>query len=454
MHVRFWGTRGSIATPGPATLHFGGNTSCVEVTTNGGGCFILDCGTGARALGAALVANASKPIEATILLSHTHWDHIQGFPFFAPLFVPGNQITVCGPEGSGQSLREVLSGQMEFTYFPVDIAQLPATISFRELGEGTHEIGGAKIVAQYLNHPAMTLGYRIEADGAAVVYLCDHEPFSPTLQHENQEISGYESIVHEGDRRHARFMAGASLVIHDAQYTPEEYPAKKNWGHSTYEYAVEMAAAAGVHQLILTHHDPIHDDTFVEDVEQRARKHASDLGCAVVVCCAYEGLDLALGPHSAPYLADVALAEKTLADKPLAQKADHDPLRGRHILVVDDDPDIRALAGLALTQDGHIVTEAANGPEALAMIAEQLPDLLVLDLKMPKQGGMEVLTILRSRPATAALPVVVLTAIDDEDTIRAGFGLGATDYVTKPFSIPQLAARVRACLQRNDGGVS
>ena len=148
MRVRFWGTRGSIAAPGPGTVRFGGNTSCVGVTTSGGACFIFDCGTGARPLGAELMAHTPKPISATILLSHTHWDHIQGFPFFAPLFVPGNQITVCGPEGSGHSLREVLSGQMEFTYFPVEIGQLPATITFRELGEGTHEIGGARIVAR------------------------------------------------------------------------------------------------------------------------------------------------------------------------------------------------------------------------------------------------------------------------------------------------------------------
>ena len=130
MHVRFWGTRGSIATPGPGTIRFGGNTSCVEVTTRSGACFILDCGTGARSLGAALMAR-KPPINATILLSHTHWDHIQGFPFFAPLFVPGNRITVCGPEGSGKSLRDVLSVQIEFTYFPVEIDQLPESIAFK-----------------------------------------------------------------------------------------------------------------------------------------------------------------------------------------------------------------------------------------------------------------------------------------------------------------------------------
>jgi len=384
------------------------------------------------------MAHSPKPVSATILLSHTHWDHIQGFPFFAPLFVPGNQITVCGPEGSGRSLREVLSGQMEFTYFPVEIDQLPATITFRELGEGTHEIGGARIVAQYLHHPAMTLGYRVEADGAAVVYLCDHEPFSEALWHEHPASSRAESIVHAGDRRHARFMAGAGLVIHDAQYTPEENVSKKNWGHSTYEYAVGLAAAAGVGHLALTHHDPTHDDAVVEAIEQRARGYAERLDYAGRVCCAYEGLELAVEPHSV----------RQLASTPLPPRSGRDALRGSHILVVDDDPDLRTLVHKALSQDGHTVSEASTGQEALASIDARAPDLLVLDLLMPKQGGLEVLKVLRSRSATAALPVLVLTALDDEGHTRAGFELGATDYLTKPFSIPQLAARVRACLSR------
>jgi CheY-like chemotaxis protein/phosphoribosyl 1,2-cyclic phosphodiesterase len=438
MRVRFWGTRGSIATPGPDTVRFGGNTSCVSVTTSAGASFIFDCGTGARALGAALMAQAPKPISATILLSHTHWDHIQGFPFFAPLFARENRITVCGPEGSARSLRDVLSGQMEFTYFPVEIDQLPATITFQELGEGTHEIAGARIVAQYLHHPAMTLGYRIEADGAAVVYLCDHEPFSETLWRGPAPIQA-ASIVHEGDRRHALFMAGAGLVIHDAQYTPEEYPSKKTWGHSTYEYAVGLAAAAQVRQLALTHHDPTHNDAFIEALETRARAYAKQLRCPVEVCCAYEGLDLTVEPHGV----------QQLSGTPPAQHSDRDAMRGSRILVVDDDPDIRALANHALSQDGHAVIEASSGQEALALIEAQAPDLLVLDLLMPAQGGLEVLKILRSRPATAALPVVVLTAMDDEVNTRVGFEYGATDYLTKPFSVPQLAARVRACLTRS-----
>ena len=439
MQVRFWGTRGSIATPGPDTIRFGGNTSCVEVTTNAGARFILDCGTGARALGAALLASSKgRPLALTILLSHTHWDHIQGFPFFAPLFIPGNRITVCGPEGCARSLREVLSGQMEFTYFPVDISQLPAGITFQELGEGTHEMGGARIVAQYLHHPAMTLGYRIEADGASVAYLCDHEPFAEALSHDVVAGGRDDDLAHEGDRRHARFMERAGLAIHDAQYTPEEYPAKKNWGHSTYEYAVDMAGAADVRELVLTHHDPTHDDDFVERIERLARAYAKQRGHRVQVSCAYEGLDVAVESHGAEHL----------ADGPPPPAPTREALRGIRILVVDDDADIRALARLALAQDGHSVTEASSGREALAFIDAAVPDLLVLDLLMPAPGGLEVLRFLRSRAATATLPVVVLTSMDDEVNTRAGFELGATDYVTKPFTIPQLAARVRACLTR------
>ena len=181
MRVRFWGTRGSIATPGPGTNHFGGNTSCVELTTANGDLLIFDCGTGVHRLAAKLMAQGKKGIDANILLGHTHWDHIQGFPFFSPAFVKGNSASIYGPEGSRGSLHDVLAGQMEYTYFPIALNQLPAAITYYDLTEGIHTIGGTRVATQFLNHPAMTLGYRVEADGVAVVYLVDHEPFSDEL---------------------------------------------------------------------------------------------------------------------------------------------------------------------------------------------------------------------------------------------------------------------------------
>ena len=218
---------------------------------------------------------------------------------------------------------------MEFDYFPVEIEELPASITFKELGEGEHEFDGVRVVAQFLHHPTMTLGYRIEADGVALVYLCDHEPFSETLWHDDAAKKHSDSIVHHGDRRHASFMARADLVIHDAQYTPEEYHAKKNWGHSTYEYAVGLAAAVKVRQLVLTHHDPLHDDAAVGAIETRARAHAASLGYSLDVCCAFEGLELILESHGA----------RALAVAPTVAEPHGAATLGRRVLVVDDDPE-------------------------------------------------------------------------------------------------------------------
>jgi CheY-like chemotaxis protein/phosphoribosyl 1,2-cyclic phosphodiesterase len=398
----------------------------------------LDCGTGARQLGIELLAVAPKPIKGSILLGHTHWDHIQGFPFFKPVFVPGNSFTVWAPQGGSRSLQETLSGQMEYTYFPIELGQLPAQITYNELAEGIYEIGGARVIAQYLNHPAVTLGYRIEADGAAVVYITDHEPFSDNLWRGDADRGAIDSMVHEGDRRHARFMAGADLVIHDAQYTPEEYAMKKTWGHSTYEYVVEVAAAAGVKRVALTHHDPEHNDLFVADIEQRARAMAEKRGYALEVFCAHEGGEYILhGEQFRPATAPEAASAPAVL-----------PVVGARLLVVDDDPLLRRLAVKVLAKYGHTVSEAENGREALKIIGRQPPDLVILDLEMPEMPGLEVLRKLRSKPATARLPVLILTVSGNEAATSASFEAGATDYLTKPFSIPQLTARVHACLER------
>jgi phosphoribosyl 1,2-cyclic phosphodiesterase/ActR/RegA family two-component response regulator len=434
MKVRFWGTRGSIATPGSGTNHYGGNTSCIEVLTDSGVRFILDCGTGARPLGAALAEEAARPIFANILLSHTHWDHIQGFPFFAPIFIPGSRIAAYAPKGSGASLSKVLAGQMEFTYFPVELNQLPAEITYHDLAEGAHQIADVRVIAQYLNHPAATLGYRIEADGAAVMYLCDHEPFSENLWRSDGVPGRIDSILHAGDRRHAQFMAGADFVIHDAQYTPEEYSAKRNWGHSTFRYVIELAGAAGVRKLALTHHDPMHDDAFLQEMERRASAEASLRAPGMDVHVAREGWEVDVEsvaePHDGPSVAAAS------------------PTGGVRVLLADDDDQLREVARTALARDGHIVIEARDGGEALRLARQESPDVIVLDVLMPEMDGLEVLGALRAEAATARTPVLLFTTLDNEGLIREGFSLGATDYLTKPFTMPQLTARVRTCLAR------
>jgi CheY-like chemotaxis protein/phosphoribosyl 1,2-cyclic phosphodiesterase len=441
MRVKFWGTRGSIATPGPDTVRFGGNTSCVEICTGSGARFLIDCGTGARLLGQDWLKNAAQPIHASILISHTHWDHIQGFPFFAPLFVPGNEFAIYAPQGGGRSLHAILAGQMEFTYFPVDLEQLPAKLRYYDLGEGTHQIGGVQVEAQYLNHPASTLGYRVEADGVAVVYLADHEPFGEQLWMQDSPRGKMESILHEGDRRHARFMAGADLVIHDAQYTPAEYPAKKNWGHSTYEYAAGVATAAGVRKLALTHHDPTHDDAFLDNVEKLAGRLVREWGSSTEVICAREGLSLEVVPAAGRKVADPVLSAAHAGSS-------EGSLAGRKILVVDDDDVVRQIAVRALEMGGYIVHEASGGDEAIRQLQETSLDLILLDVIMPPPDGLEVLKAIRSSPQTANLPVMLFTAHAEESSALDGFAAGATDYLAKPFTVPQLLARVRACLMR------
>ena len=440
MRVRFWGTRGSIATPGPSTNRFGGNTSCIEIVTDSGSRLILDCGTGARLLGHDLMTRFPEPTQASILLTHTHWDHIQGFPFFAPLFRPGNQITVHAPSGGGRSLADTLAGQMEFGYFPVELSQLPARMTYEDINEGAYEIGGARVIAQYLNHPAMTLAYRIEADGASVVYACDHEMYAPSLWISGGQ-PGIDSIVHANDRRHAQFLKGADLVIHDAQYTPAEYSTKRNWGHSTYEYAVGVSFAAGAKRLALTHHDPSHDDATIVQLERDARRLAATYAPTLRVFAAYEGCEVSLRAHE-------ERDEKSVSIPAASVKVTSGSSAHQRVLIIDDDPALRALAKVALNGAGYRVLEAGGGSEGIRMAQELLPDLILVDLLMPAPGGLDVLRALRDHQGTAEIPVIILTVHTDECNTLAGFDAGASDYLAKPFTIPQLTARVRSCLAR------
>lgn len=347
-------------------------------------------------------------------------------------------MDVYAPEGGKNSLQKILAGQMEHTYFPVELAELPATISYFDLGEGNFKIGDASITTQYLNHPAITLGYRVECDKAVVVYVTDHEPFAETLWRKGTEPGKIESILHEGDRRHAKFMTGADLVIHDSQYTTAEYPAKKNWGHSTYEYVVGIAAAAGVRQVALTHHDPGHDDAFVKEIEADAQRLAKRLSSHLQVLCAYEGCAISLGTGKGNK-SDIT-NEAIVSGKSKV---------GLRILLVDDDNTLRNLTKAALEREGYEVIEAIGGENALQLLESEIPDLVVLDFMMPEINGIEVLKALRSTPRTEDLPVIMLTGLGDEESLSNAFDAGATDYLSKPFSTPQLTARIRACITRS-----
>jgi phosphoribosyl 1,2-cyclic phosphodiesterase len=267
--VKFWGTRGSIPTPGRTTVRYGGNTSCVEVRC-GETVILLDCGTGAREAGLALAGEfKGKALSAHIFVSHTHWDHIQGFPFFVPAYVPGNHLRLYSVRGTDKSLAKIFTGQMDSSYFPVDVSNMMASLDFVELS-GPIELGSAKISHFYLNHAGLSLGFRIESEGKTLVYMTDHEPYC--------RLSGDNEHNRKLDRQVDEFASGADLYIREAQYTEEEYAAKRGWGHSTWKDAVDSAHAAQAKRLVLFHHDPMHDDDFLDGIVASCRTYMHEQG--------------------------------------------------------------------------------------------------------------------------------------------------------------------------------
>jgi CheY-like chemotaxis protein len=447
MRVRFWGTRGSLAKPGPTTLRYGGNTSCVEVRSADGTLIVLDCGTGAHDLGRALAASVERPQHGHLMITHTHWDHIQGFPFFAPLFFSGTEWDIYAPGGLGQQLERALAGQMEYTYFPVLLEQLGAMIRYHDLVEGEFMAGGVRVVTQYLNHPALALGYRLEAGAVTVVYSSDHEPHALhplDVPGAAREIAGTRP-VHQEDRRHVDFLAGADLVIHDAQYTLEEYPRKVGWGHTPAECAVDYASAAGVRRLALFHHDPTRDDEALDRMVETCRRRAAATGTGLEVFAAAEGqvVELAEG--------EAAAARRLGAAAPIASQAAL-PV----ILVVDDDPTIVKVLTLSLETDGFRVLTANDGKTALQVARTERPALILLDWQMPGASGLDVTRALRAAddPELRDVPVVLITGQTGDENTAAGFAAGVTDYLTKPFRPAHVRARVRAWLLRGAHGTS
>jgi ribonuclease BN (tRNA processing enzyme) len=424
MRITFFGTRGSIATPGAGTLRYGGNTSCVEIVSNAGTRVVIDAGTGAVALGRRM-AGSGQPVQAHLLISHTHWDHIQGIPFFAPLFLPGNEWDIYGPRGLGQSLCQTLAGQMEYTYFPVTMDLMGAAIRYHDLVEGTFRIGDILVTSRYLNHPALTLGYRLEADGAVVVYACDHEPYAPAL------AGGQGEIVGE-DLRHAEFLAGADLVIHDAQYLASEYDAKKGWGHSTPEYAYALARFAGVRQLALTHHDPTRDDEAIDRL-------VSDLKAAVA---GQGGPQLFAAAEGQSIEVTGKIGKAATPIEPQGAGPVTTALVDRSVLLVPADE--KQLAELAEVAAADRFTVFAAAPaEAVSVAARERPSVILIS-----EDSGDPVELCRAIRAISDYGAEVTVVLVTRDTAPSHNAWPFTDRLVAPYSPAYARTRLRAWFMR------
>lgn len=271
MKVRFWGVRGSIASPGPHTVRYGGNTTCIEIRTDNNELIILDAGTGIFPLSQTLLAE--MPITANVLITHSHWDHIQGLPFFIPNFIPGNTLRLHGgfDPVSGKGIEQVMSVQLQYSYFPVREEEMKGRIEYVTLSPGEPvQVGSATVTPCLLNHPVVDFGYRIDCNGKSVFFTGDHEPPYNIYDPQDEGYAAYQSLVDEKNRAIVEAVRGVDVLIADTSYTAEEYPAKKGWGHGTFATSIELAQQAGVQVLFCTHHEPTRSDDALESAFAKA----------------------------------------------------------------------------------------------------------------------------------------------------------------------------------------
>ena len=290
--------RGSLPLPGPATLRYGGNTSCVEVRADGE-IIILDAGTGIRGLGLALEKEfGPQTIKLTLLITHTHWDHIQGLPFFAPAYNKKNLIRILGYEGARAGLAAILAGQMETPFFPVSLRELPSHLVIEELKEMEFHIGKVKVQAKFANHPGICAGYRLFTSAGSIAYMPDNEPYEPLKMQlaARNGISGAEARDFAATERGKMvdFLRDCDVAVLDAQYTDEEYHRHVGWGHSSVSSVVSLALDAGVGKLVLFHHDPGHDDEMIDRIVEHARLLVLKSGKRLMIDGAREGAEILL----------------------------------------------------------------------------------------------------------------------------------------------------------------
>ncbi len=293
--LRFWGVRGSIPTPGRATARYGGNTTCVEVRV-GEEIIVLDGGTGLRGLGKALIEEfKDRPLSLTLLLSHTHWDHIQGLPFFLPLYEPKNHIRVLGYEGARQGLKTILGNQMENPYFPVGLDELPSNVRIQELNEMSFSVGAVRVEACFANHPGVCVGYRLFAGDRSLAFFPDNEPRlrqHVVKRHRGAPTPHDTDFARREDHKLVDFLHSTDVLIMDTQYDCAEYREHVGWGHGCVEDVVDLALTAEVKRLFLFHHDPDHDDAKVTSMLRQARQRAAAANRRMRVDAAREGMTI------------------------------------------------------------------------------------------------------------------------------------------------------------------
>lgn len=283
MKVKFWGVRGSVPTPGPTTVRYGGNTTSIEVRA-GDTLIILDAGTGIRELGHDLTTQGN-PQQIFLLITHTHWDHINGFPFFPPAFVHRNTIDVYGPALKDRSLEQIFSSQMDYSFFPVTQTQMAASLNFHDIKETSFFIRDVQISTRSMNHPVIDLGYRISYRGKSIFFTGDHEPYYNVQRFQGKEddedkLAELDTRVKALNQAVVDFVRGVDLLICDATYTPEEYKNHVGWGHAYTDQVLDLAVCAGVKKLVLTHHEPTHSDEKMDKIHSYALKKVREMAAS------------------------------------------------------------------------------------------------------------------------------------------------------------------------------